>query len=550
MRALISVLLVALVTSGASVIQADTVEEYVKKAEEHQNADRIDEAVKVMEEAVKEHPDSSTVNSYLGLYVGMKAGRVPDFMVAGQLAQRSFGLLDKAVSLDPENPTARFHRGLLYVNVPKFLGKLEQGIGDLETLIEISGKSPDQVSKDTLATAYDFLAQGYMKNEEKQKAKQAWQKVVELAPGSDLAREAEKKSAGIQEAKQTEQKKEEKGEAINPKQKIEKDTDDPAALLKQGKAYTDAGDFEQAEKTLKKLIEIDPDNLDAHKLLAKALGELAAKGYDERIYDDTDLRSNLAFEIAALLDKAVEIAPDDVEARLSRAVMGVEMPFFVGKLDQAMEDLNWVMKSKASDSIKADALYWLGAAHQKKAMTYWIKVVSDHPGSPASRSVFEQMRPSIERLSSSDYKLPALVIDFVLGFRDELPPQTAVWIEGKNGEFIKTVYVSGFSGYAKEQQINLPKWSDSSDFSDVDGVTAASIDVGHHIYVWDLMDRSGKRVAPGEYVVKVEVAYWPSMEYQLASAAIKLGEKETRTVTKEGNLIPYLEAKYRPGNAK
>ncbi|MCK4255899.1 DUF2271 domain-containing protein, partial [candidate division WOR-3 bacterium] len=83
-------------------------------------------------------------------------------------------------------------------------------------------------------------------------------------------------------------------------------------------------------------------------------------------------------------------------------------------------------------------------------------------------------------------------------------------------------------------------------FADVDAVTGASIDLGHHIYVWDLVDNSGKEVKQGNYIIKVEVSYWPSMKYQIVSASINLGKSEERTVVEEGNLIPYLEVKYFP----
>jgi len=119
-----------------------------------------------------------------------------------------------------------------------------------------------------------------------------------------------------------------------------------------------------------------------------------------------------------------------------------------------------------------------------------------------------------------------------------------MWIEDKSGNFVKTVYVSGFSGYAKEKQANLSDWAKASKFQDTDAVTAASIDVGHHIYVWDLKDYQGKQVKAGEYVVKVEVAYWPSMEYQSTKANFTIGKKDTRVVVEEGNLVPYLMVKY------
>ena len=125
-----------------------------------------------------------------------------------------------------------------------------------------------------------------------------------------------------------------------------------------------------------------------------------------------------------------------------------------------------------------------------------------------------------------------------------MAPQSAVWIEDKNGNFVKTVYVSGFSGHAKEKQANLTDWAKASKFRDTDAVTAASIDVGHHIYVWDLKDHQGKQVKAGEYVVKVEVAFWPSMEYQSTKANFTIAKKDSRVVVEEGDLIPYLMVKY------
>lgn len=105
----------------------------------------------------------------------------------------------------------------------------------------------------------------------------------------------------------------------------------------------------------------------------------------------------------------------------------------------------------------------------------------------------------------------ATVIDFILGFGDELAPQTAVWIEDAQGTYVKTVYVSGFSGYVKEVQVTLPKWAKSSEFQGVDAVTSVSIDCGGHQYVWDMTDWSGKPVKPGSYTVCIEISFRPSM---------------------------------------
>jgi hypothetical protein len=73
----------------------------------------------------------------------------------------------------------------------------------------------------------------------------------------------------------------------------------------------------------------------------------------------------------------------------------------------------------------------------------------------------------------------------------------------KNGNFIKTIYVLRFSGYAKEKQANLTDWADASKFRGTYAVTAASIDVRHHVYVWKLKDYQGKLLKAGKYVVKI-----------------------------------------------
>lgn len=549
MKLFLRFFIIFILVFSSGILKSQTLDEYIKKAGDFQKSYELDKAVNIMSEAVKKYPKKADAYSYLGLYIGMQAGTTKDFMEAGKKINKSFEMFDKAVLLDPKNPTARFHRGLMGVNIPEFLGKLDSGIKDLEFLIEITKESPKKVSKDILISSYNFLAKGYQKKKEKKRAILAWKKVIELAPGSDLAIKAEeniKEISKVKIDKKVEKRKPDSPEIAGLKKQVKNEPNNSALLIKLSKAYVDKKDFEEARKILKEAIKIDSKNIKAYKLLIFVIGELAVKGYDERIYEDTDLRTNLAFELMRFIDKACALSPDDVEIRLLRGITGVEMPFFVNKLEQAIEDLKWISKRDVSESYKAKALFWLGKAYQKKAMIYWIKVVSKYPKTEASKYVFSGLHPKIKRLNISKYKMPVITIDFLLGFRDELAPQTVVWIENKEGKFIKTIYVSGFSGYAKEHQINLPKWSKSSNFVDVDGVTSASIDLGHHIYVWDLKDISGKKVNPGEYLIKVEVSHWPSMEYQLVSAAINIGKDKDRVVIEQGDLIPYLEVKYYP----
>jgi tetratricopeptide (TPR) repeat protein len=534
MRLVVRCIFVLSVVFFAVVVEAKPLKDYIKEAKNYQNSGKLEEAVKVMEEALAKYPDSSNAYVYSGLYTGMQAGKTQDLILAGKLVATSFEQLDKAVALDSLNAIARLHRGIMEIEVPEFFGRLDGGIKDLEFIVKMRQKSSKTVSNDILVQAYNFLGEGYQKKGENDKAVSAWNKVIELAPGSSFAEEAKKQVKAVPST----------GDKPS-EEKIKVESNDPKILMKEGKSALEKENCEEAVEVFRKLVEIDSKNIEAYKSLVLALGCAVSKGYDEKIYENTEYRTKIAFEVMNVLDKAVTLAPQDNGLRLQRGAIGIYMPFFVGKLDQSIEDLNKVLNSDAEDSLKAKALYYLGVAHQRKTMEYWDKVIADYPSSEASKMVFQGMRPSIKRIDPEKVK-NSVVVDFILGFQDALAPQTAVWVEDKSGKFIKTLYVSGFSGYVKEKQVWLKEWAANSKFVDADAVTSASIDVGHHIYLWNLKDYSDKSVKSGEYVVKVEVSSWPSMKYQLVSVPVKIGGKVEKSTVEEGNIIPFVEATYYP----
>jgi hypothetical protein len=205
-----------------------------------------------------------------------------------------------------------------------------------------------------------------------------------------------------------------------------------------------------------------------------------------------------------------------------------------------------VMDSNASAEMKAQAKYWLGFAYQRKGMTYWTQVVNENVDTSAVRMALEGMKPQIEHFDRSLYPGPIVVVDFVLALRDELPPQVAVWVEDDKGNFIRTLYVSGFSGNAQQAQVVLPDYADASNYKDADAVTGASIDVGDHVYAWDLKNASGADVKKGGYTIKVEANWWPSGKYELSAATVQVGDGPATKTVKEGTYIPYLEVRYLP----
>lgn len=543
--------LAALLLVATNTGWSKTVEEYIAEAEEYKNTGQFDKAISTMEQAVEAYPENSDAYTNLGIMLGEKAQRMRDYMALMEIATRIFSLWDKALELNPNNFMARFYRGAWAVNMPKSAGQLEKGIGDLEIIAKALEQSPDPSSKEQLVEAYQYLADGYQKNGEYAKAKSVHEKIIMLAPGTQYAEQAQQKIDKIDEFEKWLEEyakniPSDTPEIISLKEKVAKDPDNFDLLLALGKAYYDVENYGEAEKVLKQAVEIDQSSSEAYKLLAYTQGEINEGGYDPRIYMDTDFRTDLAFEAADALDKAVALAPEDIELRLTRGIAAVNMPFFVNRIDQGIADLETVIDSDVSDEMKAEAAYWLGYAHQKMATTYWIRVVSKYPATDAAQDVFDRLRPPVKHIDLSKYIVPIVYVDFELSYRDELAPQTAVWVENAKGEFVKTLYVSGFSGHAKEQQVNLPVWAKSSEFADVDAVTGASIDLGQHVYIWDLLDHTGKKVGSGEYKVFVEASYWPSMQYQRVEAPVVVGNGASRKVVEEGNIIPYLEVRYLP----
>lgn len=537
----------AIIAISTGFMHAKTVEEYVNEAANFQQQDKIDKAIETMQQAVAEHQESSVAYFHLGNYIGLRAQRTQDYGEIFYAFERAFQMWDKALELDPYNFEARFTRGAYGVNMPAFVGRLEQAVEDLEMMIDLIKQSPDAEAQAELMSAYYYVGTGYQKQGRWDKALEAYSNVTAAQPMTDLGQSAQANIDEIRAFKEW-QVKQNETKKVTPEitvleQQVDKNPKNVGVMIALAQAYADVERYEDAEQILRRSVQIDTMNIQAYKLLALVIGKRAEGGYDPRISMDTDFLTNLAFETMAIFDRAIEIAPNDLELRLYRGAMGVQMPFFVGRLEQGMADLEMVIASDAPDSLKAEALYNLGVAHQKMAMTYWSEVVSNYPETDAMENVFDEIRPPVEHIDLTNYKRPFMIVDFVLGFKDELAPQTAVWVETADGAFVKTIYVSGFSGHAKGKQVNLPVWAQASKFADVDGVTAASIDLGHHIYVWDMNDIDGKQVKKGDYLVKIEASFWPSMQYQRVEVPINLGKKDTRAVVEEGNLIPYVEVK-------
>ena len=508
----------------------------IQKSDSLIQAGALEQAVKTLKDAVGAHPESSILYTKLGEALGRKSGN--DFE-AGRLDEamkginQSFDALDKAIELDQNNVEARITYGVMGLQVPVFFGKVKPAVQHLEKARNLLEANPTDSNLESRLLVYRYLGEGYRKLERNREAEIVWKMLLAISQEGEQARAAAK---GLAELKKTEVKESEQT-GIVP------DTEDIPELMKAGKEYLNAGRFADSRLVFEKIMSIDEKNTEAQLLLIQAIAGDAQRNYDSRVYENQDTRTHLAFDMIREMKKGVNLDPGNKTLKLQYAMTCIYMPFFVGKMDEGISLLETMSQDETlPDSLLEQVMFGLGFAHMKKGAAYWAHLVQKDQNAPVSQAVYDWYGER-EYAPAAVPDRNAVRISFHLGFMDELAPQTAIWIEDQEGHFVKTVYVSGFAGNAKEKQVTLRSWGKASDF-ETDGTTAASIDWGSHTYYWDLTSHEGNKVKKGVYKVWLEVSWWPTFRYALTSAEIEVGKKNAMTVTEKKPFIPEFTIEY------
>lgn len=128
-------LVVLLITISA--FATESLDTLISEAVQLEQKKEIPAAAEKMKEVLEHYSDNPLAHAYYGYYKGMQAGQTENYIKAGLWVNTAFKHLDKAVELDPNCFEAHFFRGMIGVNVPKFFGKLEQAIADLEWVIHL-----------------------------------------------------------------------------------------------------------------------------------------------------------------------------------------------------------------------------------------------------------------------------------------------------------------------------------------------------------------------------------------------------------------------------
>jgi hypothetical protein len=490
-------------------------------------------AAAIMDSAVQKFPNDVEALSYFGLFAMQAAGQTKEFMQQGQWANKSWQALEKACALDSTYVRARYYRGLMGANAPEFLGWLDKGASDLEYVRRRMAARTDGLPDRDRIGALQNLAAAMRKKKNTAGLKTALGQLLLLAPDSEPGKKAHAELERLLE--------ESAPEPVVQPAALSMSTRD---WMSKAKALLDQGRMREGIRACDEAIKTDSTSLSLILSVSNAVQKAVSAGYGRFIYDDQEARTLLAFEMVKVLDRAYALAPNDPTVRLRRGIIDVMMPFFVGKLDQGIGDLTWVSENAPQDSLKSEALFWLGYAYRQKGLNCWNTVAVEYKDQKAFKTVLNTLAPAVSRLDPDTLRKPVVVVEFALGFQDFLAPQTAVWIEDREGRHVRTLYVSGFSGFVREKQVVLPVWAQQSQFAGADAVTSASIDAGQYAFAWNCMDLTGKRVPDGRYTVRVETTFWPTMKMETASLALAIGKTGSKAAAAPGKFIPFFQARY------
>lgn len=165
-------------------------QEFIEKAFEYENKD-IDKAIEIMKRAKKEFPTDPDILSVYGYMTGKGAGET--YMLrAALLASQAESAFDTALKLESNHKNARMWRGILKVNMPSFLGKVPDGIADLEIIRQRS----DLTEEESMMTDF-FLGLGFGKLKEYELAIAYFSKVEALEKGDEFHSESIRRAKNI-----------------------------------------------------------------------------------------------------------------------------------------------------------------------------------------------------------------------------------------------------------------------------------------------------------------------------------------------------------------
>ncbi|MFQ5652068.1 MAG: tetratricopeptide repeat protein [bacterium] len=153
---------------------------------------------------------------------------------------------------------------------------------------------------------------------------------------------------------------------------VEERPDDVATLVQLARAYHEQGTtgdkqaVKQAAETAERALQLDPGNALALAIRGSAT---TMRGRDTWL---PWKKLDYVEEGCDDLDKAVEMAPDNIDVRLFRAINSLRLPDFFHRLHYAVKDLKHLRSlphfGRLPANLRATVFYYSGVAYQKSGL--------------------------------------------------------------------------------------------------------------------------------------------------------------------------------------
>lgn len=147
------------------------------------DADRVDEAIGILEKAVAANPGDAAALAWLGSAQVRKA-RTASVVAAPGWVKRGFESLDDAVERFPDAFIVYVVRGITATNVPDFFRKTPVAVQDLASVVAMRDRDPKAVPEAVMPSVYLHLGLAYKKSGQPAAARAAWEKAKALYPAS------------------------------------------------------------------------------------------------------------------------------------------------------------------------------------------------------------------------------------------------------------------------------------------------------------------------------------------------------------------------------
>jgi len=147
------------------------------------DADRVDEALALLEKAVGAEPSNPAALAWLGSAQVRKAGKVGGMEAAGWV-KRGFDSMDEAVERFPEAFIVYVVRGSTAGRVPPMFNKTEVAVKDLSAVVTMKEKKADAVPDGVMPLVYLNLGLAQKKAGRPAEARAAWEKGKRLYPAA------------------------------------------------------------------------------------------------------------------------------------------------------------------------------------------------------------------------------------------------------------------------------------------------------------------------------------------------------------------------------